>query len=62
MADTKEPKKPLSRLTREKFQEEVARELGIDLNGALLPNRDVQKLEVDDLTRAGEDENDSSSS
>ncbi|MCL5116424.1 MAG: hypothetical protein M1272_04675 [Firmicutes bacterium] len=54
MADTNNPKQSIRQLTREKFQEEVARELGIDLNGATLPNRDIQKLE-NDLHANGEE-------
>ena len=38
---------PLRRLTRERFKEEVARELGIDLNTAGYPQRDIPKLERD---------------
>jgi len=47
MADTSNPKESLRRLTQQKFQEEVARELGIDLNSATLPHRDAQNLEHD---------------
>ena len=46
MAD-KTGREPLRRLTRERFKEEVARELGIDLNTAGVPQRDIQKLELD---------------
>lgn len=54
MAENQNPKS-IRQLTQEKFQEEVARELGIDLNQAVLPNHDIQKLEQT-LHADGEDE------
>jgi hypothetical protein len=37
----------LKRLTRERFKQEVARELGIDLTNAGFGKQNVQKLEQD---------------
>lgn len=45
----------LRRFTQERFKEEVARELGIDLNATGFPERDIQKLEAD-LHADGESE------
>lgn len=45
----------IRQLTRQRFQEEVARELGIDIHGAGFPEPKVQKLERD-LHADGEDE------
>lgn len=42
-----EQREPSRRLTRERFKEEVARELGIDLQNTPFPERDIQKLEQD---------------
>ncbi len=37
----------IRQLTRQRFQEEVARELGIDIHGAGFPEAKAQKLERD---------------
>lgn len=58
MADNQNPKKTIRELTQEKFQEEVARELGIDLNNASFPERDVKRLE-NTLHADGEDASES---
>ncbi|NMP22110.1 hypothetical protein [Sulfobacillus harzensis] len=57
MADNQNPKKTIRELTQEKFQEEVARELGIDLNNAAFPERDIRRLE--NTLHAGDDDSDS---
>ena len=46
MAD-KSPKPSLRHLTRQKFQEEVAWELGVDPNSVKLPDRQAKNLEND---------------
>lgn len=46
----------LKRFTQQQFQEEVARELGIDLNSTTFPNRDVKNLENDLHHDAAEEE------
>lgn len=46
MADNNQSAESLQRLNRERFQEEVARELGIDLNTSQKPRRDGHDLEV----------------
>lgn len=46
MADNQQtPKKTLRELTQERFQEEVARELGVDLHNSGFPEREIQHLE-----------------
>lgn len=57
MADNQNAKPSIRQLTRQKFQEEVAREIGIDLNGATFPERDLQKLENTLHADDGEDPN-----
>ncbi len=60
MAEEQSGKKsaPLQRLTQERFKEEVARELGIDLNDTGFPQRHINKLERD-LRADGEAQSDS---
>ncbi len=60
MADEQSGRKnaPLQRLTQERFKEEVARELGIDLNDTEFPRRHITKLERD-LRADGEAQSDS---
>lgn len=49
---------PQQRLTQERFKEEVARELGIDLTDTGFPRRHIIKLERD-LRTDGEAQSDS---
>lgn len=45
--DNSQPSSSLKRLTRERFKEEVARELGIDLTSTGFPRREINQLEQD---------------
>lgn len=51
-------KKSLRQLTQQQFQEEVARELGIDLNNTTIPRRDMRQME-ENLHADGGEENSS---
>jgi hypothetical protein len=46
MVDDNQSAESLRRLSRERFQEEVARELGIDLDMDQKPRRDGQELQA----------------
>lgn len=39
--------KSLQNFTKQRFQEEVARELGIDLSGSVQKKKQIQRLEQD---------------